>query len=68
MAVKKEWKTDQELIRQMENEGFEPKQIALLKKLRESFPHSEFASSLMEWRRIQFLRFLYEAGILNEGR
>ncbi len=47
--------------------GFTPKQISQLSDMRESWnPIAEQARSLLEWRRMQFTKWLYERGYYNE--
>lgn len=44
-------------------QGFSPKEISRLTELRESWnPVAEQARSLLEWRRLQFTKWLYEHG------
>ena len=48
-------------------QGFSPVEIRDLRTLRDNWnPASEQASSTLEWRRLQFAKWLYDNGCYNE--
>ncbi len=53
---------------ELHEQGFSPREISLLTELREGWnPIAEQAQSLLEWRRIQFTKWLYERGHYSEA-
>lgn len=55
--------TSAELLEQ----GFSPNEISKLKTLRDNWnPAAEHVESMLDWRRIQFAKWLYERGHYSE--
>lgn len=48
-------------------QGFSEAQISRLEALRRIGPYLEFVDDARQWKRLCFVKWLYEGGQLNEG-